>query len=252
MQTYQKYLIKSTDLFLDESSQSSSGLKQYILKIKDMPLADQPREKLLSGNLDSLSISDLLSVILNSGTKKEGVLEISRRIIKEYGEKSIMSEKDPDKLSKTLDIPLIKACQIVACGELGRRVFDKNDNGFTIIRNAKDVFDHLYDMRFLPKEHLRVLYLNTHNRIIHDEVISIGTINTNIIHPREVFRPAIQYSAAAIILAHNHPSGISAPSNEDLEITKQIIQAGKIIGINVLDHVIITKDTFISIESNYA
>ena len=106
-------------------------------------------------------------------------------------------------------------------------------------------------MRILPKEHLRGLYLNSHNRIIHDEVISIGTINSNIVHPREVFRPAIEHNAVAIVLAHNHPSNTATPSIQDIEITKQLVQAGKILGINILDHVIITKSTFISINSKY-
>jgi DNA repair protein RadC len=162
-----------------------------------------------------------------------------------------LAEKNAEKLSLDLNIPIIKACQIIACGEIGRRFYEKNRSGFTVIRNAKDVFDYLVDMRNLPKEHLRGLYLNSHNRIIHDEIISIGTINTNIVHPREIFRPGIEYTCAAVVLAHNHPSGVCTPSTQDIEITEQIIQAGKVLGINVLDHVIITKDSFVSISANY-
>ena len=176
---------------------------------------------------------------------------MSSRIIREYGEKSIMAEKDAEKLSLELNVPIVKSCQIIACGEIGRRLYEKNDSGFAIIRTAKDVYEYLQDMHNLPKEHLRGLYLNSHNRIIHDEVISIGTINTNIVHPREVFRPAIEHSAAAVVLAHNHPSNIATPSAQDIEITRQLIQAGKILGINVLDHVIITKSTYSSINAQY-
>ena len=176
---------------------------------------------------------------------------MSNRIIKEYGEKSIISEKDAKRLSQEINIPIGKACQVVACGEIGRRLYEKNDSGFFVIRNAKDVYDYLEDMRVLPKEHLRGLYLNSHNRIIHDEVISIDTINSNLIHPREVFRPAIEYNAVAIVLAHNHPSNVSIPSSQDIEITQQIIKAGKILGIDVLDHVIITKNTYMSVNANY-
>ncbi|MEI7463211.1 MAG: DNA repair protein RadC, partial [Candidatus Taylorbacteria bacterium] len=136
---------------------------------------------------------------------------------------------------------------IVAVGEITRRYSEKNQAGFTTIRNAQDVFDHLQDMRNLPKEHLRGLFLNSHSRIIRDEVISIGTVNSNIIHPREVFRAGIECNAAAVVLAHNHPSGEVAPSTEDVDITSQLVQAGKILGITVLDHVIITKDKFVSI-----
>jgi DNA repair protein RadC len=150
-----------------------------------------------------------------------------------------------------MDIPIVKACQIVACGELGRRFYDKSESGFTTIRSAKDVYEYLQDMRNLPKEHLRGLYLNSHSKILRDEVISIGTVNSNMIHPREVFRPAIEANAAAIVLAHNHPSGEASPSAEDIEITKQLVQAGKILGITVLDHVIITKNSFTSVNANY-
>jgi DNA repair protein RadC len=150
-----------------------------------------------------------------------------------------------------LDIPIGKATQIIACAELGRRFFQKSTDGPQTIRTAKDVYDYLYDMRSLPKEHLRGIYLNTHHRIIHDEVISIGTINGNLIHPREVFKPAIEHGAAAVILAHNHPSGVVTPSQADLDITNHIIEVGKIIGIPLVDHVVIGKDSFISIEAEY-
>lgn len=239
------YSLMNTDLFLDKSD------REYVLKIHDLPLENQPREKLIKQGPEALSLQELLSIILNTGSKSEGVLEMSARIIREYGEKSILSEKNVEKLSSELGIPSMKAAQIVACGEIGRRLYEKNDSGFAVIRSAKDVYEYLQDMHNLPKEHLRGLYLNSHNRVIHDEVISIGTINTNIVHPREVFRVAIEHSAAAVILAHNHPSNVATPSAQDIEITQQLIQAGKIIGINVLDHVIITKCTYISINAQY-
>lgn len=243
------YSLKNNDLILDESL--VKNVKQYVLKIRDLPQELQPRQKILSQGPTALSMVELLAVILNVGTTKEGVLEMASRIMREYGERSIVSETDVQKLSSELNIPYTKACQIIACGEIGRRVYQKSETGFKTIRTAKDVFEYVQDMRHLPKEHLRGIYLNTHHRVIHDEVISIGTINSNIIHPREVFRPAIEYNAAAVILAHNHPSNNVNPSTEDIEITKQLIEAGKMIGISLLDHVIITRDEFISIEAKY-
>jgi DNA repair protein RadC len=242
----QTYAIRSNALFLDQS------LRQYRLTIHDLPNEEQPRQKMINQGPESLNIRELLSVVLNTGTTKENILEMSDRIIRDYGEKSILAVKDADKLAKDLDIPIVKACQIVACGELGRRFYDRTESGFAIIRNAKDVYEYLQDMRNLPKEHLRGLYLNSHNRILKDEVISIGTVNANMIHPREVFRSAIECNAAAIILAHNHPSGESNSSAEDEEVTKQLIEAGKIVGILVLDHVIITKNSFSSVKANYS
>ena len=162
-----------------------------------------------------------------------------------------MAETDPEKLSRDLDIPIVKACQIVAVGELGRRFYQKNPSGFIVIRNGQDVYEYLGDMRNLGKEQLRGLYLNSHNHIVHDEVISIGTVNSNLVHPREVFRPAIEYSAAAVILAHNHPSGLSEPSDEDRRVTEQLVQAGKLIGIELLDHVVIAKNGWKSINAKY-
>ena len=234
-----------TDLFLDNPN------KEYVLRVRDLPSDSKPREKMIKQGPDTLSLPELLAVILNTGNQSEDVLEMSSRIIREYGEKSIISEKDAEKLSNELSIPIGKACQIVACGEMGRRFYDKDTSGLAVIRTAKDVYEYLQDMHNLPKEHLRGLYLNSHNRVIHDEVISIGTINSNLIHPREVFRPAIQYNSAAIVLAHNHPSNIATPSAQDIEITEQLVKAGKVIGINVMDHVIITKDTYVSIKAQY-
>ena len=245
MRYMQTYAIRDTSLFLD------GNLREYTLTIHDLPAEGKPREKLVAQGPEAMRLEELMALVLITGTTKEDVLEMSNRIIREYGEKSILAEKDASKLSKELDIPLAKACQIVAVGELGRRLYDRNQSGFTTIRTAKDVYEYLQDMRGLPKEHLRGLYLNSHNRVIRDEVISIGTVNSNIIHPREVFRPAIECSAAALVLAHNHPSGEKEPSTEDIEVTRQIVQAGKILGITVLDHVIITKDSFVSINAHY-
>jgi DNA repair protein RadC len=222
-----------------------------VYKIRDLPPEEKPREKLLQHGPSALSTQELLAVILNTGTKKEGVLSMSSRIIREYGEKSFISQKNARTLAKDLSIPEIKAAQIVACAELGRRFFKRNDHGAPIIRTSKDVFEYAKDIRTLSKEHLRGIYLNAHHKIIHDEVISIGTVNSNIIHPREVFKPALEYSAAALVLVHNHPSGVNKPSEADIAVTKQVIEAGKILGIALLDHVVVTKNSFTSIQAEY-
>jgi DNA repair protein RadC len=222
--------------------------KQYVLTIRDLPHDEQPREKLLLHGPAALSIDELLAVLLVTGTKKEGILAMSNRIIKEYGEKSLLSSTDAKALAADLSIPLNKATQIVACGELGRRFNRKSRNGAPVIRTAEDVFAHTVDMRNLTKEHLRGLYLNAHYQLVHDETISIGTVDANIVHPREVFRPALAYSAAAVILVHNHPSGNPAPSDADITMTAQLREAGALLGIDLIDHVVVTADTFISIE----
>jgi DNA repair protein RadC len=236
----------SSDLILDEQD------KKYVLKLRDLPANEKPREKLVKYGPSILSLAELFAVILNVGTKKEEVLTMSRRILKEYGDSAIVNQKDPKKIAELLDIPLGKACQIVACFELGRRFFKTPDGRKPLtMRTASQVCAYLKDMQDLPKEYLRGLYLDSHYQLIHDEVVSIGTLTSNIIHPREVFRPALEYSASAVILAHNHPSGISKPSDADVTITRQIVEAGKILGISLLDHVIIAKNKFESVPVEY-
>ena len=236
---------------LDRHLLLDAGDRYYTLAVRDLPDHEKPREKLLNHGPDPLGMAELLAVVLGTGTKKEEVLAMSYRIMKEYGERHILGQKDAKKLSEDLDIPLGKALQIVAVGELGRRSFVRNDKSTPTIRTAKDVFKYFSDMRVLPKEYLRGIYLNTHYKVIHDEVISIGTVDTSIVHPREIFKPALEYSAAAVILAHNHPSGDSVPNEADIAVTRQVVEAGKILGIPLIDHVIVTQDSYSSIPVEY-
>lgn len=212
----------------------------------DLPESERPREKLITHGPEILTNSELLAVILGRGTKKEGVLEISQRVIKEYGNNAILNEKDVNKIKRLLNLNDVHACQIIACFELGRRFFSETKEIY--IKNPEDVFNYLQDMRNLNKEHFRGIYLDVKNRIIHDEIISIGTLDTNLIHPRDVFYPAINRFSAGIIIAHNHPSGDPTPSKEDIEITKKLVEAGKIMNIDILDHIIIGKDNFKSLK----
>lgn len=247
------YLLERKELLLDEQSAEAvlAVGKEYVLRIQDMPDEEKPRERLLKYGPGALSVAELTAILLGTGTKKEDLMSMASRIVKDYGERVLSDQAKPAVMAKELDIPLAKAMQIVASAELGRRFYDRREHGQAVIRTARDVYEYLSELRHLPKEHLRGLYLNTHHRLIHDEVISIGTINSNLIHPREVFKPAIEYGAAALILAHNHPSGIVTPSQADIEITKHVIAAGKIVGIPLVDHVIIGKDSYLSIEADY-
>ncbi len=246
------YLQHDGDLVLDDGLEASGKEKKYVLKIRDLPTEDKPREKLVKYGPAYLSVVELFAILLNVGTKKEEVLAMSNRLIKEYGDTGIVNQKDPKKLEEMLDIPLAKACQIVACFELGRRFFKSPDARLpATVRTASQVFEYMKDLRDLPKEHLRGLYLDSHYQVIHDELISVGSLTSNILHPREVFRPALEYSASAVILAHNHPSGVPTASEADILITRQIVEAGRILGISVLDHVIIAKEKFESVPAEY-
>ena len=239
------YVLERSELIIDNQD------KQYHLRIRDLQAEEKPREKMLKHGAGALSISELLAVMLNTGTKKEGVLEMSSRILKDYGEGGIMRENNPEVLARDLGIPAGKAFQIVACAELGRRFFEKNNSALPTIRTAREVYEYAEGMRGLSKEHLRGIYLNAHYKVIHDEIISIGTVDANIIHPREVFKPAIEHSAVALILVHNHPSGETLPSEADVSVTAQLIEAGKLIGVDLIDHVIVTKNSFVSVPAAY-
>ncbi|MFZ1988002.1 MAG: DNA repair protein RadC [Minisyncoccia bacterium] len=238
------YTLTNHDLVLDNVN------KKYVLRVRDLPEDEKPRERLVAEGPAVLSSSELLSVLLVTGTKKEGVLEMTSRVLKEYGEKSLFSQTNAKAMAEHLSIPLTKATQIVAAGELGRRFYKRNGAGAAVIRTAEDVFAYTADMRTLAKEHLRGIYLNAHYQVIHDEVISIGSIDANIVHPREVFKPALEYSAAAVILVHNHPSGVSTPSEMDVVVTKQLAEAGRIFGIDLIDHVVVTESGFMSVSPN--
>ena len=224
--------------------------KTKIKTIKDLPIHEKPREKLIAQGPKKLMMSELIAIILQTGTKKENILNMSSRLIKEYGDKTISEQTNPQILSKQFNLPIVKSSQLIACFELGKRLFKKTQGINKVIECAQDVYEYLQDIRNLNKEQFRGLYLNSRSKIIHDEIISLGTLDCSVVHPREVFQPAIEYSAAAIILAHNHPSGDSSPSLEDIKVSANLVKAGHILGIEVLDHIIITKYNYQSINLN--
>lgn len=221
---------------------------EYKFHLKEIPKKQRPREKLIKYGPDVLKNGELMAIILNTGYREETVMELSHRIIKEYGSKAIAQEKNVGRLMETLGIPPVKACQIVACFELGRRFFEEEPGRFPTIRSPEDAYRYLKGMKKLKKEQFRGLYLNTRNKIIHDEIISIGTLTANLVHPREVFQPAIEYLAAGIIIAHNHPSGDPNPSKDDLVVTRQMVEVGKTMAIEILDHIIIGNERYVSLK----
>lgn len=239
------YTLADTDITMGE------GDTRYILRVRDLPLGDKPREKLLALGPGSLTHAELMAILLGVGTRKEEVLAMAHRTLREYGERAIINEKNPTHLADSLHIPLTKACQIVASFELGRRFYQQKAGKPVFVRTAKQAFEHVKSMGVLQKEQLRGLYLNSRYQVIHEEIISIGSLTANIVHPREVFQPALEYSAVAVIIAHNHPSGDLEPTADDIKATEQLVAAGKVLGVELLDHLIIGGDTFVSmIERN--
>lgn len=208
-----------------------------------------PREKLQLYGPKELNNSDLIAIVLGHASKKENVFDLSKRILKEYGIAPLKSMQNVAECQKLFDIGSVQASKIVACFEIGRRFFatkyTKNK-----LNNANQVFVHVKDMHDLRKEYIRGLYLNTRHELIYDEVLSIGTLESTSLHPREVFYPAIQRYAYTFILVHNHPSGNPEPSEEDFYLTGEIKRAGDLFRIPLLDHVIVSKNGYYSFQEN--
>lgn len=236
------YRIVDRDIVVGESNQN------YVLRVRDLPDIEKPREKLVAAGPQQLSVAELVAVVWGVGNKREDVLAMAHRTVTEYGEYALGNELHAEKLAEAAGIPLTKATQIVAAFELGRRYYATAAGRPVHVRNAKQAYLHLKAMGHLQKEQLRGLYLNSRYQVIHDEVISVGSLTSNIVHPREVFQPAIERGAAAVIIAHNHPSGSLQPTLADVQVTDQLEAAGDILGIELLDHLIIAKTKYVSIR----
>jgi len=213
--------------------------------IKDLPRVERPREKLIRYGPGRLSSAELLAIILGSGTKSENVVELAGRIFKRFGSEKLPTVTFED-LKNCLGLGPAKSCEIVACFELGKRLL--KDKRAQIYLTPKDIWEELKDVRDHKKEHFIIFYLDSRNQEIKREVISIGSLNTSVVHPREVFEPAVRNYAAHIIVAHNHPSGEPDPSKDDLALTERLLEAGKILGIEVLDHIIVSRNGFLSFK----
>jgi DNA repair protein RadC len=211
------------------------------LTIRDLPRIERPREKLIKYGANRLSNIELLAILLRTGKKGESVLALADRFLHKISLEKF-SDFSFEDFIKISGIGSAKACELLSCVELGRRIFEHKKVNISQLLSPQDVFDNLKDIRVSKKEHFVVFFLDSRNQEIKREVISIGTINASLVHPREVFEPAVK------ILAHNHPSGTLEPSEDDLTVNKRLSEAGKILGIEVLDHIIVTKEGFISFK----
>lgn len=217
--------------------------------IRDYPKEERPRERFLQDGPQSLSNQELLALLLRTGSKEESVLQLSNRLIKAFEGFRLLKEASVEELTEIKGIGEAKAIQILASVELGRRIHKLNDQDRYVIRSPEDGANYcMEEMRFLSQEHFVCLYLNTKNQVLHKRTVFIGSLNASIVHPREVFKEAFRRSAASIICLHNHPSGDPSPSREDIEVTKRLVECGKIMGIEVLDHIIIGEHKYVSLK----
>lgn len=220
----------------------------YRIAIKDMPEELRPREKLLSRGESVLSDAELLAVLLGNGTRDLNAIELANNLIIEHKGLRNLRELSLEELMAHKGIGPAKAVTIKAALELAKRI-SLNAPFRLTVRSPIDVNNLVMEeMRFYDREHFRALYLDRKGGLLSMEDISVGGLHSSIVHPREVFKPAIKRSAASIILVHNHPSGDPTPSREDIEVSKRLLQAGGIIGIEVLDHIIIGDGQYCSMK----
>ncbi|MEW6407798.1 MAG: DNA repair protein RadC [Patescibacteria group bacterium] len=215
------------------------------MKIKDLPKIERPREKLEKYGPERLSNSELLAILLRTGSEGVNVVELANKILKKFSGDGL-AKASVKELKNTFGLGAAKACEIVACFELGRRLLQNKQS--VLLLSPQDVWGQLKDIRDNKKEHFVIFFLDARNQEIKREIISIGSLNANLVHPREVFEPAVRNLAAQVILAHNHPAGDPEPSEDDLVITKKLVESGKILGIEVVDHIIVAKDKFLSFK----
>ena len=220
------------------------------MKIKDMPWYNRPGARLRRKGVYSLSDAELLAIIIGRGDKNENAVDLSNRVLATNNFDKI-AELSLSELEKEFRNP-VKAMKINAMFEIFRRTNKLMKKGFKLqIKTASDVYQYYVDeLQNKTKEYFYALFLDTKNRILKDELVSIGTLNESLIHPRELFNSAVQASCNSVIIVHNHPSGDCVPSDSDKEVTKVLVEAGDIMGIKVLDHVIIGKEGFMSLKES--
>lgn len=213
--------------------------------IKQLPPDLRPRERLLSAGPEALSNSELMGILFGIGTREKTAVELASEVITTSGDLFGMHTVSQHELLQIKGIGEAKACVILAAVEFGKRLGRVRNPGRPVISSPADV-DGLLRGRIAgqDRENFVVVLLNTKNEVMEAPVVSVGTLSSTLVHPREVFKPAIRASAASVVLSHNHPSGRVEPSREDREITKRLVNAAEIIGIEVLDHVIIGDEYF--------
>ena len=219
--------------------------------VHDLPPGERPRERLLKLGSEALSAQEVLALILGRGIKGESVIEISQKLLSRFGNLKGVANASVEELTQTKGIGPAKAAQIKAALELSKRLeADVGEKPQPILKSPEDVAAVVRSqLKGKKKEHFLVLCLDTRNRLINRKLVSIGSLDTSIVHPREVFKEAVSSCAASVIFAHNHPSGDPEPSKEDVELTKRLAKAGEIIGIDVLDHIIVCDKSYLSLKA---
>jgi len=217
-------------------------------KISRWPEKERPRERLIQQGAHQLTEAELLGILIGKGTKKKTAIDLARELLDRYESLENLFSRSPSELMKVKGIGSAKAATLSAAFQLVRRIQSQKSKDRPSFKRARDVADYFLPlMKDLRKEVFKILLLNRANRLIKEATISEGTLDASIVHPRDVFREALLESAAGVILLHNHPSGNPAPSEDDIRITKQLVEAGKVMGIKVYDHIILGAEAYRSL-----
>ncbi len=235
-----------------------SRANEYRITLKDYPAHERPRERLFSLGASSLSDAELLAILIGTGSTAQTAVELSRQLLRlgeanaAPGDQGVglryLVAAAVEELSQLPGIGPAKAARIKAAVELGRRLATCTANRPAVNSPADAAALLMESMRHLDREHFNTLILNTKNQVLAIEPVSVGSLNSSLVHPREIFKAPLRRSAAAVVLTHNHPSGDPTPSPEDVEVTRRLVEAGRILGIEVLDHVIIGDNRYCSLR----
>lgn len=217
------------------------------MKITDLPKHLRPREKLIEFGVETLKDRELIAILIRTGRRGLNAVELAQKILKKYPTSGLLDTSFED-LIRLKGVDKSKAASVVASLELAKRITKAYSKNQPFVEKPEDVIRHTSHLSQLKKEHFVVLYLNARNQLIRLETISIGTLTASLVHPREVFAPALEIRAAAIILVHNHPSGDCHPSAEDVSLTERLCEAGQLLAIDVLDHIILGNQDYLSMK----
>jgi DNA repair protein RadC len=221
--------------------------KDFSFTVRDLPKPERPRERLQKIGAENLSAQELLALVIGRGIPKKSVMTIAQELIATFGNVNAIGQATLEELCQIKGIGIAKAAQIKASFELAKRENLETDEENFDIKNPEAVCKVISSsIKEKAKEHFKLILLNSRNKKIGISTISIGTLTTSLVHPREVFKEALAHSAASVILAHNHPSGDPEPSEDDLKITRKLVESGRILGVEVIDHIIVGKNSFYS------
>ncbi|MEZ4666868.1 MAG: DNA repair protein RadC [Anaerolineae bacterium] len=226
----------------------SSEDSTHQFTVNEMPLGERPRERLLSHGAQALSNAELLAIILRTGSTGENVIHLAERILNTWGGLVGLSKVSPGELEQLTGMGPGKITQVLALFELAKRLMTSRSDEHSVIKSAEQAAHLVSDMRFLLQENVRTILLDSSRRVISIPTIYIGTLNTTVLRVSEIFREAITRNSPCMILVHNHPSGEANPSPEDIDLTRTLISAGNLLDIQVLDHIIVGKNGWVSLK----